>query len=68
MKQSNIILGIGILVAFIIIVGSFFLKAGPIEHQSATSPIKPISTISQSAKSMAIVPLRVLSKHIIKIN
>ena len=68
MKQSNIILGIGILVAVLLIAGSFFLKANPVEHQSATSPIKPLTSISKKAKSIAIIPFQALSKHIIKIN
>jgi hypothetical protein len=67
MKQSNIILGIGIIVAAILIAGSFFLKASPLENQSATDQIKPIPTISGSAKAIAIIPFRALSKHILKI-
>ena len=67
MKQSNIILGISILVAVLLIAGSFFLKANPLERQSDTDPVNPISTLSQSAKSMAIIPFHVVSKHIIKI-
>lgn len=68
MKQSNIILGIGILVAIILIAGSFFLKAGPIEQHSTTSHINPITNISKSAKSIVLIPFRALSKHMIKIN
>ena len=68
MKQSNIILGIGILVAVLLIAGSFFLKADPLEHQSDTSPIKPLTSISKSAKSIAIIPFRELSKHLLKTN
>lgn len=66
MKQSNIILGIGILVAVLLIAGSFFLKASPQEHQSATSPNKPLTSISKSAKSLALIPFHALSKHIVK--
>ena len=67
MKQSNLILGIGIIVAVILIAGSFFLKATPLEHQSSTGQIKPVTTISGSTKAMAIIPFRALSKYIIKI-
>jgi hypothetical protein len=67
MKQSNIILGIGIIVAVILIAGSFFLKASPLDQQSTDSPTKSLTSISKSAKSMVILPFHTLSKHIIKI-
>ena len=67
MKQSNIILGIGIIVAVILIAGSFFLKANPLEQQSATGQIKPITSIGNPAKRIMIIPFRALSKHIIRI-
>jgi len=68
MKQSNIILGIGILVAVILIVGSFFLKAKPLDQQSTSGDINPVTAVSQSAKSIALIPLRELSSYIIKIH
>jgi len=68
MKQSNIILGIGILVAVILIAGSFFLKAGSIEQQTNAKRINPEATISQSAKSIVLIPFQALSRHIIKIH
>jgi hypothetical protein len=68
MKQSNILLGIGIIVAVIIIAASFFLKAEPLEHQSSTKKINPVAAVSQSAKNIALVPIKILSRHIIKIH
>ena len=68
MKQSNIILGIGILVAVILIAGSLFLKATPIEKQSTTKQINPVVSVSKSAKSIVLVPLQALSSRIIKIH
>ena len=68
MRQSNIILGIGILVAVILIVGSFFLKAEPLDNQSSARKTNPEAIVSQSAKSIALIPLQELSKRIIKIH
>ena len=68
MKQSNIILGIGILVAVILIAGSLFLKASPIQDQSAAKQINPVVSVSQSAKSIVLVPFKALSRQIIKIH
>ena len=67
MKQSNIILIIGIIVAVILIAGSLFFKASRLDNQSATDQIKPITSLSGSAKAIAIIPFRALSKHIAKI-
>ena len=68
MKQSNIILGIGILVAIILIAGSLFLNADPIEEQSAAKQVNPVVTVSQATKNIALMPFQALSRHIIKIN
>jgi len=68
MKQSNLILGIGILVAVILLVSSFFLKAEPIEKHDTQKPEQSLSLVSQKIKNIAFTPIRVLSKHLIKIN
>ena len=68
MKQSNIILGIGILVAIILIAGSLFLKADPIDKKSAAKQVNPVVLISQASKSIVLIPFQTLSRHIIKIN
>ena len=68
MKQSNIILGIGILVAVILIAGSLFLKATPIQEHSAAKQINPVVSVSKSAKSIVLVPIKALSSRIIKIH
>ena len=67
MKQSNIILGIGVIVAVILIIGSFFIKSGPAEPQSAKSPISPTSLTIQSVKNVTVIPFRTLSKRLIKL-
>ena len=67
MKQSNIILGIGILVAVILLAGSFFLKAGPTEQHNANEPVQSLSQVGQKIKSIAFSPIRKISNHIIKI-
>ena len=68
MKQSNIILGIGILVAVILIAGSLFLKAGPKDEQSAEKQLNPVSVTDQSIKKITLIPITVLSQYFIKIH
>ena len=67
MKQSNIILGIGIIVAVILIAGSLFLKAGPAEQQKSANQIEPITTVRKSAKKITLEPFEIISRHILKI-
>ena len=68
MKQSNIILGIGILVAVILIVGSFFLNVSQIAQQNPDKPVPALSAVSHTVKAIALTPIRAFSNYIIKIN
>jgi hypothetical protein len=68
MKQSNIILGIGVLVAVILLVSSFFLKAEPTEKNDPQEPEQSLSLVGQKIKNIGFTPIRALTKHIIKIN
>ena len=68
MKQSNIILGIGILVAVILLAGSFFIKAGPIGQHNANKPEQSLSLVGQKIKNIAFTPIRMISNHVIKIH
>jgi hypothetical protein len=67
MKHSNLVLGIGILVAVLLIAGSIFLKADPLEGSSPTSTEQPISKVTKTMKNMATKPLQELSKKIMPI-
>lgn len=68
MKQSNIILGIGILVAVILIAGSFFINASPVAQQNHGKPVPALSAVGKTVKTIALTPIRVFSTYIIKIN
>jgi len=67
MKQSNFILGVGILVAVILIAGSFFLKASPRE-QFESNTLKPTqSYVTPVVKNIAIKPIQKLIRRIVDI-
>ena len=66
MKQSNIILGIGILVAVILIISLFFLKSNPEEPQSAKGQITPTSVLVKSVNIVTSIPFRALSEKLTK--
>jgi len=68
MKQSNIILGIGILVAVILIAGSFFINASPVAQQNPDKPVPALSAVGHTVKTIALTPIRAFSNYIIKIN
>ena len=67
MKQSNLILAIGILVAVILIAGSLFLKADPLESGKSANQETPVAAFGQSAKKIVMKPFAAVAKHIIKI-
>jgi hypothetical protein len=67
MKQSNLVLGIGIIVAVILIIGSAFLSTGSSDKTHSTSQTQSASTINQSIKNLSLVPFQVIVKQFSKI-
>jgi hypothetical protein len=67
MKHSNWILGIGILIAVLLLTGSFLLKSEPIPE--AKSPIESTtqSTIATTAKTLVLIPLKEVSLRLFHI-
>lgn len=67
MKHSNWILGIGILIAVLLLTGSFLMKSEPAPE--ANSPIESTtqSTIATTAKTIVLIPLKEVSLRLFNI-
>lgn len=61
MKHSNWVLGIGVLVAVILLTGSLLLKAKPTPEANSPLVSQPLSTITTTAKKLVLIPLKEVS-------
>ena len=67
MKHSNWILGIGILVAVILLTGSLLLKAKPIPEANTPTVSPALSTVTKTAKKLVLIPLKEVSLRLFHI-
>ena len=67
MKHSNWVLGIGVLVAVILLTGSLLLKAKPTPETNIPLVSRPLSTVTKTAKKIVLIPLKEVSLRLFHI-